>query len=574
MHVAKIPNRGSRPTYLLRTSYREGGKVKTRTLGNISDLPDEQIGLISAVLKGEKLVPSTDTRGLKITDSKPCGHIAAVLGTMDAVGFERLLQYEDCRERRLIAALAAGRLLRPQSKAATLDALRGGTLAELRRRLDLDKVRRREIYEALDWLLQRQNRIEKKLAKKHLHEETLLFYDLTSTYMEGEKCPLAAFGYSRDHRSDKKQINIGLLCNREGVPISVQVFPGNTADPATVAAQVRKIKQRFKVGRVAVVADRGMLTSARLREDIAPAGLDHITALRAPQLKELAEDESLQPELFDETELCEIESDRYPGERLVACRNPFLTEERRRKRDELLQAAEKKLQAIQDAVERKKRPLRGREKIAERVGRFKEKSKVSKHFRIEYSDDTFRFERNEPTIRREAALDGIYVIRTSLQTTELSPEQTVGAYKNLRVVESAFRCLKRTTMQIRPVYHHLEDRVKAHVFLCMLAYYVEHHMRRALRPLLFAEDDPESAAADRANPVAPARKSAAAKSKAAIRKNADGDPLHTFPGLLDNLATLCVNTVKIGPHAAFRCATDATPLQQKAFNYLGVPTPT
>jgi len=439
--------------------------------------------------------------------------------------------------------------------------------------LGIESAHEDDLYAAMDWLLERQARIENALAKRHLTEGTLALYDVTSTYFEGRKCPLAALGKNRDGKKGKLQIVFGLLANSEGCPVAVEVFKGNTGDPKTVAAQVRKIRGRFGLKRVVLVGDRGMITSARIRDDLQGAeGIEWITALRAPAIQVLVRDSHLQLSLFDEKDLAEIESPDYPGERLVACRNPILAEERARKREELLQATERELVKVATATQRRKRPLRGKTAIALRVGKVIGRFKMQKHFRIEIEDEHFRYQRDQEKIAQEAALDGIYVVRASVPTDVMSAEETVHWYKRLSVVERAFRSLKTVDLHVRPIGHHKTDRVRAHVFICMLAYYVEWHMREALAPVLFDDDNKPAAEALRQSVVAPAQRSPRALHKAQTKRTEEGAPVHSFQTLLRDLRTIVKDRVQLkGAQAAvFDKITVPTPSQQRAIELLGI----
>jgi transposase len=572
MYIARIPNRNSPPAILLRESYREGGKVKSRTLANLSHLPDSQIELLRRVLKGETLVGADDA--FDIVRSRPHGHVVAVLGTLRQLGLPGLLARAPSRERQLVEAMIVARLLDPRSKLATARGLGGETLfTSLGEMLDLEVLKVDELYEALDWLLARQARVEKALAKRHLCEGTLVLYDLTSTYFEGRRCPLAKPGHSRDGKKGKLQIVFGLLCNAEGCPIAVEVFEGNTGDPKTVASQVEKLRKRFGLTRLVLVGDRGMLTDARLREDIRPQeSLSWITALRAPAIRQLVERGSLQLSLFDERDLAEIADPEYPSERLIVCRNPVLAEERARKREALLRATEQELDRIVEATARPKRKLKGKDKIGLRVGKVIGKYKVAKHFRIEISDAGFRYQRKAESIEEEAALDGIYILRTDVPREALSTDDAVRSYKGLSLVERAFRSFKSIDLKVRPIHHHLADRVRAHVFLCMLAYYVEWHMRQALAPVLFDEDDRAAAEAARKSVVQPAQRSPKAKAKAQRKRTDEGLPVHSFRTLLQDLSTIAKDRIrpKLPDAPEFEKVTTPTPLQQKALDLLGV----
>ena len=577
MHIESVPNRKSHPTILLRESYRADGKVRKRTIANLTAWPEQLVEGLRTLLRGGVALGSAD-EALTISRSLPHGHVAAVLGTAEKIGLAKLLWDRrggrpGRRYRDLALALIVNRVIAPASKLATVRALNPETAASsLGERLGLDEIGEREIYECLDWLLDQQERIENGLARRHLAGGTLTLYDVSSSYLEGRCCELAQHGYSRDHRPDRSQIVYGLLCNRDGCPVAIEVFEGNTADPTTVAHQVTKLKARFGLERVVLVGDRGMITSARIRDDLEPAGLDWITALRAPKIQQLADGGPLQLSLFDDRDLAEITSPSYPGERLIVCRNPLLAVERRRKREALLAATERDLSRIKLAVDRKRAPLRGKAEIGLDVGAVLDKHKMGKHYDLAVTDASFTYSRREQDIAAEARLDGIYVIRTSVPATSLTAEQAVGAYKSLAQVERAFRCLKTVDLEIRPVFHWTAPRVRAHVLLCMLAYYVEFHMRSRLAPLLFDDHDRAAAAEERASIVAPAHVSPAAKRKAALRRTDDGLPVHSFRSLINDLATLCLNKVSLPSNQKYRfdLPTKPTPLQARAFELLGV----
>jgi transposase len=572
MYIARIPNRTSPPAFLLRESYREGGKVKSRTLANLSHLPEGQIELLARVLKGETLLGADEA--FDIVRSRPHGHVVAVLGTLRRLELPALLARSPSRERLLVEAMITARVLDPRSKLATARGLGSETLfTSLGEELALEVLDVDELYAALDWLLSRQASVEKALAKRHLHEGTLVLYDLSATYFEGRCCPLAQLGHAADGKRGKLQIVFGLLCNAEGCPIAVEVFEGNTGDPKTVASQVEKLRQRFGLHRLVLVGDRGVLTEARLRQDIRPReGLSWITALRAPAIRQLVERGSLQLSLFDERDLAEISDAKYPGERLIVCRNPALAAERARKREALLQATEQELDRIVAATTRPKRALRGKDRIGLRVGKVVGKYKVAKHFEIEVGDAGFRYRRKAEAIEAEAALDGIYVLRTDVPREQLGADDTVRSYKSLSVVERAFRSLKTIDLKVRPIHHHLADRVRAHVFLCMLAYYVEWHMRQALAPILFDDDDKAAAEAARQSVVQSAQRSAKAHAKAHTKRTDEGLPVHSFRTLLQDLSTLVKDRIrpKLAGAPEFDKLTTPTPLQQKALDLLGV----
>ena len=574
-HLAEVKRTYKGTTYtttLLRRTYREDGKVKHETLGNLSHLPAAALALVKRSLAGEQFVSATE--GLRIERTLPHGHVAATLGMLRKLGVHELVDAKPSRERDMVCSMIVARVLEARSKLATARLLaeqtRGSSLSEV---LGLQDVDEDELYRAMDWLLERQQRIEKALSDRHLRGSMLTLYDVSSTYFEGRHCPLAKLGHSRDHRRDRPQIVFGLICDEEGRPVAVEVFDGNTGDPSTVGAQIKKLTERFDLKHIVMVGDRGMLTSARIEEDLSPAGVDWITALRAPQIRKLVEEGELQLSLFDKRDLAEITSADFPNERLVACRNPLLLEERRRKRNEMLAATELKLERIRESVHRAKRPLRGRDKIGVRVGLALARTKMGKHFKVEFTDSSFHFERKQANIEQEAALDGIYVIRTSLPKREIDTAGVVRAYKQLANVERAFRSIKTIDLKIRPVFHYTADRVRSHVFLCMLAYYVEWHMREALAPMLFGEDDRDAAELGRTSVVAPAAASPSASAKARTKHTADGLPAHSFRTLLLDLATIAHNRVRteVAEDApSFTAITTPTPLQQRALSLLGV----
>jgi hypothetical protein len=529
--------------HLLRRTYREDGKVKHETLGNLSHLPAQAIEAVRRSLRGEHLVAVDEC--FEIVRSLPHGHVAATLGVLRNLGLDKLLGSRRCRERDLVMAMIVARIVEPGSKLATGRAVHRdtahSTLGEL---LDVEDAETDELYAAMDWLLPRQDRIEAALAQRHLHG-TLVLYDVTSTYFEGRTCPLAKLGHSRDGKRGKLQIVIGLLCDPEGRPVAVEVFDGNTGDPTTLAPQIEKLRRRFGIERVVLVGDRGLLTSARIRDELRPVeGLSWISALRGPAIAKLVGRGAIEPSLFDQRDLAEITSPDYPGERLMVCRNPLLADERARKRKELLEATETELAKIVAATAREHRPLRGAAKIGVRVGRVANKYKVAKHFEMTITEDYFAYSRKEEQIRAEAALDGLYVIRTDVPAEQMSAEQTVRNYKSLSVVERAFRSFKTIDLKVRPIHHRKADRVRAHVFLCMLAYYVEWHMRQALASLLFDDHDRTAAQAQRRSIVAPARRSEAAHSKAATQQTEEGFTVQSFRDLLTQLGTIVHNRMR------------------------------
>jgi transposase len=570
MYVAKVPNRGSPPAILLRESYREGGKVKNRTLANLSRWPEEKVDALARVLKG--LPPKVDlAAAFDITRSLPHGHVAAVLGTLRLLQLEELIDPVACRPRDLVTAMVVAQALSPSSKLACARGLRPETAtSSLGEVLGVSGCDEDGLYEAMDWVLVRKPAIEGALAGRHLADGTLVLYDVSSAAFEGRTCPLGAVGHARDGVKGRLQIVYGLLCSTEGVPVAIEVFEGNTADPKTLATQISKLKERFGLTHVCLVGDRGMLTSARIDNELRPAELDWISALRAPQIKALVEQDAIQLSLFDEHNLFEVAHPDYPGERLVCCRNPQLAAERTRKREALLAATENELEKIAAAARREKRPLRGKDKIALRVGKVINRYKVAKHFTTEIDDDAFRFSRNQAQIAAEAALDGIYVLRTSLPEQTLDHDYVVLRYKGLEDVERFFRTVNGE-LDVRPIRHRLADRVRAHVFLRMLSYYVTWHMKQKLAPILFHDDDKSAARAKRPDAVAAAQRSDRALKKASHKRTGDGTPVHSFTSLLDDLGTICVNRVQpTDGMPPFTMITTPTPLQRRAFELLGV----
>jgi transposase len=570
MYIESVPNRSSPPAILLRESFRENGRVRKRTLANLSDWPTTLVEGFRTLLKGGVAVAE---EGIAIRRALPHGHAAAVLGTIRAIGLDRLLgKPTDKRLAPLTIALIASRLVSPASKLATARDLAADTAcSSLGRLLQLGAVDEVELYRALDWLGARQAAIEGALARRHLKDGALVLYDVSSSWLEGRCCELARFGYSRDGKKGKLQIVYGLLCAADGCPVAVEVFEGNTADPMTLSAQIDKLKERFGLSRVVLVGDRGMITSARIRDELRPAGLDWITALRAPQIRALVDAGAFQLSLFDERDLAEITAPDFPGERLVVCRNPLLAEERTRKREDLLHATEAALTKLADQIARGTGPT-GQDKIARGVGRIENRYKLAKLFDITVAEDGFTFGRNHARIADEARLDGFYVIRTSVEDKALAAENVVGAYKSLARVERAFRSLKTVDLHLRPIHHWLAPRVRAHVFLCMLACHVEWHMRKRLKPILFDDDDPATAARQRTSIVAPAQPSPAALRKRASKLTANGGPVHSFQSLLRDLATCTLNemTTTLDAAYSFTLVATPTPIQAQAFRLLDV----
>jgi transposase len=567
MYIESVPNRTSPPAILLRESYRENGKVRKRTLCNLSDWPVAHIEGLRGVLKGGTVIaPERDA--FTVTRSLPHGHVAPALGTARKIGLDGIIGPAGNRCRDLVLAMLIARITDPGSKLAASRALSPDTAtSSLGTILGLGEVGEDELYTALDWLGERQPAIETALAKRHLKNGTLVLYDVSSSYLEGSCCPLAHRGYSRDGRKGTLQIVYGLLCAPDGCPVAIEVFDGNTGDPKTLASQVAKLKQRFGLDHVVLVGDRGMITQARLTEDIKTAGLDWITALRGPAIKDLLKGGALQLSLFDERDMASITSPDFPGERLIVCRNAELAAKRAHKRHELLDATERDLTRIQAAVARRRDPLRGASEIALAVGAVIEKHKMRKHFDLTITDTKLTFARKADAIAEETATDGIYIVRTSLTAELLDDAATVRSYKSLSQVERAFRCIKTVDLQVRPVHHWLADRVRAHVFLCMLAYYLEWHMRQKLAPLLFDDTDKDAAEAARESVVAKAQRSPAAIRKQTTGITADGLPVHSFRTLLADLATLARNTIvtAIAPNLPLTVFTRPTKVQQRAF---------
>jgi len=571
MFIAVVPNRKSRPTILLRETYREDGKVRNRTLANLTDWAPEKIAALASALDAARS-GNVGTGMIELLATIPHGHVHAVLGTLRRLELEQVLLTRRCRERDLVAAMIVARVLDPGSKLSTHRAFGHTTLGEA---MEVADAKPEELYTALDWLLARQEAIEAKLAKRHLVDGSLLLYDLTTVWFEGDKCELGKFGHSKEGRSNKLQILVGLLCNREGIPVSIQVFEGNASETGTLEGQIQKVRERFGLKHIVFIADRGILRSVRIKEDLGPLGLDWITALRKPAIRELIQKGAFQPSLFEQVDFAEIEDPAYPGERLIVCRNPILAHDRARRREELLSRTEKELKGIQDSVNRETRPLHGKDQIGLKVGGLLNRFNVGRFFDLTITDHRFAFHRKEAQIHEDAALDGFYVIRTSLDKQTMDAAETVMAYKGLAKVETAFKQMKTEDLEIRPIYHRLADRVKAHVFLCMLAYYVEWHLRRDLAPLLFGEGDSRLAEAQRKSPVEPARPSAPTKAKRGRKRTEEGFMVHNFRDLLRDLASLSLCTCqatgsKLPP---FKRYTQPSPYQKRAFDLLQLTPP-
>ncbi len=571
MYIEVVKNRNSPPCILLRESYRANGKVIKKTLANLTNWPKNILAKFKIALKNGDEVSPDD---FEIVRSLPHGHVAAILGSIRKLGLDKIIFSKPSRERSIITALITQRIITPSSKLNSIRNLSEKTASStLGKELGIENVSEEEVYSALDWLYARQGAIESALAKMHLKDGVLLLYDVSSSYYEGETCSLAKFGHNRDKKRGKLQIVYGLLCDVEGRPIAVEVFEGSTADPTTLESQIQKVKDRFNLQYLVLVGDRGIITETKIEKTIKPHSLDWISALRAPAIQDLIKSGNLQLSLFDDKCLAEIKSPDYPDERLVVCKNPFLAEKRRKTREDLLLATEKQLEKIAAAVNRDKRPLRGAANIGKRVGEVINKYKMKKHFIIDIQDNVIEFKRDLKGIQEESALDGLYVIRSSILEKELmSAEQLVKSYKNLSKVETAFRCLKSIDLEIRPIYHRLPNRVRAHVFLCMLAYYIVRHMRNALAPILFEDDDKETAKRERACVVHRARRSKRAEKKALTKRTENNLPVHSFHSLLNDLGTIVRNWLqpKIQGGGLIEKTTRATQLQQTALDLLGV----
>lgn len=557
MHVAKIERRHGERVYtswLVRRSVREGKRVRHETVANVSKLPPEAIEALGRVLQGEPLVPAGEA--FRIERARPHGHVEAVLSAARRLGLARLLERTPSKQRDRALAMICQRLLAPGSKLACARQLAQSTLAE---ELGVEGVEVDSLYAALDWLGERQGRIEARLARRHLAEGALVLYDVSSSYFEGRSCPLARRGYSRDRRRGSLQIVFGLLCDREGRPLAVEVFEGSLHDDKTLPAQIEKLRRRFGLRRLVLVVDRGIITEANLEALRGEQGIAWICALKAPAVRRLARRQVIQPSLFDQLNLAEVESDDFPGERLVVCRNPLVGEDRRRRRDELLVASERELAPIKSRVEAG--TLQGKAEIGLAVGAVANRYKVKKHFLFEIEEERFDYRRNEARIAEEAALDGIYVLRTSLAPDELAAPEVVRSYKQLAEVERAFRTLKSIELELRPINHRREDRVRAHAFLCLLAYYLEWHLRRAWAELTFEDECPPV----RRDPVAKAERSPEARRKARQQKTAAGEPCHSFRTLLDELSLRTRNTIRLaGTEISFPQLSEPEPLQARA----------
>lgn len=563
MHIDIVPNRNSPPAVLLRESFREGSKVRKRTLANLSALSAEQVDAIRRTLKGERLVPVAEL--FEIVGSQHHGHVLAVRAAMKELGFESLVASRPCRERDLVLAMVVARILEPASKLATTRWWHTTTLPQAFGVADSDED---DLYSALDWLITRQEHIEKKLAARHLKKGGLVLYDLSSSYFEGTKSPVAALGYNRDGKSGKLQVNYGLLTDPRGRPVAVSVFEGNTGDPKTFVPQVEKLQKTFGIEQLVMVGDRGMISQKQINELKQRDGIDWITALRTGAIRKLVDGGLIQLGLFDQRNLFEVTHPDFPGERLVACRNQQLARLRANKRQSLLQATSKDLEKVRGMISRGK--IKGKDAIGVRVGKVIDKHKMSKHMVLDIRDDGFEFHLDEDKVSAEAALDGIYVVRTSVSAQLLPTDDVVRSYKMLSQVERAFRSLKSIDLEVRPIRHRLEDRVKAHIFLCMLAQYVVWHMIESWRELLFCDEDQQ--AKQTRDPVAPAKRSDAALNKVHSKALDDGTPVHSFQTLLKDLSSIVSNTCRrqggSDDEPTFTLVTTPSPGQQRAFDLL------
>ena len=567
MYIESIPNRNSPPALLLREAWREGKRIRKRTIANLSQWPMEKVEALRRLLKDEPMVVAQEA--FVVEESIAHGHVEAVLGTIRELGLDELIGSRRSRERELVIAMIAERLLHPCSKLAATRLWHTTTLAE---ELGVTDANEDDLYEAMDWLLARQDRIEKKLAARHLSEGCFVFYDVTSSYYEGRCCPLARYGHDRDGKKGRPIIVYGLMTDGEGRPVTVKAYPGDTGDPSTVPEQAEKLRERFGLRRLVLVGDRGMLTQTQIEELRRYPGLGWISALRSHAIRDLVKGGFLQMSLFDRKDLAEIRCPDFPDERLMACYNPLLAQRRGRKRQELLEATEREFKRISKEVSRRTQTPLKKEEIGEKVGKVIGRYKMGKHFTVTIGEGTFSYERNEVKIDQEAALDGIYVIRTSEPAERLSAEDTVRSYKNLTQVERAFRSLKGVDLLIRPIWHHTEDHVRSHIFICMLAYYVEWHMRKALGPLLFDDEQLDENRKTR-DPVKPAKPSVSAKDKKARKLTSEGFVVQSFDTLLETLGTRCRNSCRIrsaskGP--TFYQTTEMSPLQERAFQLLGL----
>ena len=579
MYVESIPNRNSNPAVLIRQSYKKkNGAYARRTIANISKLPKHVQDGIQTLLKGGVAIHnSSDLHNIfSIVRSYPHGHVAAALGMIRTLGLHTLISRKSPRKQALVCALIAARILHPGSKLATARAIQEQSAHHsMARELGLEQIDEDDLYEAMDYLLEQQPAIERTLARRHLQNGTIVLCDVTSTYMEGQCLPIAQYGYSRDKKKGKKHIIFGLLCTEKGCPVAVEVFPGNIADPTTVASHVNTLKHRFGLSHFVIVGDRGLLTKARIDQDIRPSGLDWITGLRKNSLRIIMQQPSDHPPqtLSDAHNIAEITHPDYPGERLIVCRNPLYKEQQTRKRQQRIARMDQKLDHLVRAVTRTRRPLRGRDHIQYKLGTLLGTHTLKKFYTCTVTDTSLVWQHNTAAIAEAEALDGLYILRTSVSSERMEAPRVVRSYKQLSTVEQAFRSFKSIDLKVRPVFHYREDRVRCHIFLCMLAYYVEWHMRQRLAPLLFDEEDPAAAVAARTDIVAPAQVSPATQQKTRTGRTAEGLPVQSFRSLLDHLATLTKNIVRPKvPNATEMVSmlAEPTPLQAKAFSLLGI----
>jgi len=577
MYIERVPNRHSPPAVLLRESWRENGKTRKRTVGNLSALSDETVEAVRSALKGH-VVPAAlaiaePRKNLEITDVRQHGHVAAIVALIKRSGLLQAIDRKPSRQRDIVVAMIADRLLHGDSKLATARHCQKETAATtLGELLSLEDLDEHECYQAMDWLLKRQEPIQKKLAKEHLADGDPVLFDLSSSYFEGHTCPLAKHGYSRDKRGDLPQVNYGMYCNARGVPIGVEVLPGNENDHVAFPKAVERIRGDFGCDSEIFIGDRGMISGKAIDDCLRDEeGAQWITALNSASIAKLQRQGSIQLSLFDEHDLASITHGDYPDERLILCRNPLLADERVRKRDALLAATEKLLAKVKAKVDRKRKPLRGKSAIGVEVGKVVNRKKVAKHFRLEIDDDRFEYSRNREKIDAESSLDGLYIIRSNVEASRMSDEQVVGHYKNLASVERAFRSLKSIDLRVRPIHHRLSDRVRSHIFLCMLAYYIEYQLRQLLAPLMFVDEDKVSAAS-RDSIVSPAPRFESARRKDASRRNETGVRLSSFRDILESLSAVIRSTVIIQGHpkGRFSATSRPTPYQQEIIRHLGI----
>jgi transposase len=572
MYIERVPNRNSPPAILLRESYREGDRVKKRTLANLSKLPDNVIDNMKLVLKGAKVsITEAIPNNFEVIRSLPHGHVMVILETLKKLGLDKIIGDKQSRIRNLVVAMIIARVINPQSKLATARGFNQETCSNsLGEILNLEKADEDELYDALDWLLNKQERIENKLASIHFESGALVLYDVTSTYLEGKGCELGKYGYNRDKKKGKTQIVCGLLCDKNGCPCAVEVFSGNTSDSTTLQGQIEKVRKRFGIKNVVWVTDRGILTSSKINELVKPVeGLDYISGLTKATIRKLAEVEAIQLGLFDELNLVEFESEDYPDERLIACRNPLVAVKNQKQREELLQIVEEQFELIIKATKREKRALKGADKIALRVGKVLNKYKINKYYNLEITDSGLTYERKQELIDQEMALDGVYILRTSVDKNVMDGVEVLKAYKSLPNVEEAFRCYKSIDLKVRPIYHYKGDRVRAHIFLCMLAYYIEWHLKQKLAPLLFEDEEID----DNSQDIIKARRSDTAVAKDRKKRNQENFRVHSFRTLMEDLGTICLNTVECNLESGkyvFPKITRPTALQQKALDLLGI----